>query len=135
MPALPWSERHPTDPGRDYVAMASRLPLKRYRSVPGFLRDTLAIRRQLGHADGLVGYGLNADLFHKTFLTFSVWEDRPSLETFAGSDPHRTIIQRLAPRMGRTRFEFFAISGSRVPMPWPEVATRLTESPPAGETT
>ena len=45
MPALPWAQRQAVDPGRQYVAMASRLPLKRRRSIPGFLRDTLAIRR------------------------------------------------------------------------------------------
>jgi hypothetical protein len=28
--------------------MASRLPLRRRRSIPGFLRDAMAIRRQLG---------------------------------------------------------------------------------------
>ena len=47
MPALPWVQREAIDPNLTYVAMASRLPLNRYRSVPGFLRDTLAIRRQL----------------------------------------------------------------------------------------
>jgi hypothetical protein len=30
--------------------MASRLPLKRRRSIPGFLRDVLAISRQLARA-------------------------------------------------------------------------------------
>ena len=53
MPALPWLERQPIDPQRQYVAMASRLPLKSYRFIPGFMRDTMRIRRQLGQAAGL----------------------------------------------------------------------------------
>jgi hypothetical protein len=47
MAALPWAQAQTIDPNREYVAMASRLPLKAYRFVPGFLRDTLRIRCQL----------------------------------------------------------------------------------------
>jgi len=62
MPALPWTQRREVDRGRTYLAMASRLPLKRSRSIPGFLRDAMAIRRQLARADGMVGYALDAEL-------------------------------------------------------------------------
>src|ERR1041385_4082581 len=95
MPALPWALRRPVEPGRTYVAMASRLPLKRRRSIPGFLRDARAIRRQLARADGMVGYALDAELARKTFWTFSVWEDQASLDDFASSDPHRRITRRV----------------------------------------
>ena len=125
MPPLPWTQRQPVDPGRTYVAMASRLPLKRRRSIPGFLRDTLAIRRQLARAGGLVGYALDAELTRKTFWTFSVWEDRASLDAFASSDPHRAIIRRLRPLMGPTRFEFFEVPGSDLPMTWDQMRAPL----------
>ncbi len=121
MPAFPWSERRPVDPQRQYAAMASRLPLRRYRSIPGFLGDTLRIRRQLASAPGLVGYALDAELMAKTFWTFSLWEDRGDLDTFARSEPHRLIISRLRPRMGETRFEFFSVSGSELPMKWDQM--------------
>ena len=62
MPALPWVGRQDIDPDRDYVVMASRLPLKAHRYIPGFLRDTLRIRRQLARTEGLVAYALNAQL-------------------------------------------------------------------------
>ena len=88
MPALPWVQRQAVEPERRYLAMASRLPLKAYRSVPGFMRDTLRIRRQLARSEGLVGYGLNAQLARKTFWTFSVWDDRARLASFAAADPH-----------------------------------------------
>jgi hypothetical protein len=52
MPALPWTQRQAVDPGRTYLAMASRLPLRRRRSIPGFLRDAMAIRRQLAPGSG-----------------------------------------------------------------------------------
>ena len=122
MPALPWVERQAIDPDREYVAMASRLPLRHYRSVPGFLRDTLAIRRQLAGTGGLVGYALNAELARKRFWTFSIWEDRESLNAFAAADPHRRIIRRLAPLMGQTRFEFFPVTGAQLPMTWDQMS-------------
>src|SRR3984893_7536817 len=89
MPALPWTRRHAVDPGRTYLAMASRLPLRRRRSIPGFVRDAVAIRRQLARADGLVGYALDAELGRKTFWTFSVWEDQAARDALAASHPHR----------------------------------------------
>jgi hypothetical protein len=118
MAALPWVQRQAVAPEREYVAMASRLPLKGYRSIPGFLLDTLRIRRQLARTDGLVGYGLNAQPASKTFWTFSVWADRQSLEAFAAAEPHRAVIQRLRPRMGETRFEFFTVAGAEIPTTW-----------------
>lgn len=130
MPALPWVERQAIDPDREYVAMASRLPLKHYRSVPGFLRDTLAIRRQLAVTSGLVGYGLNAELARKRFWTFSIWEDRESLNAFAAADPHRRIIRRLAPLMGQTRFEFFPVTGSQLPMTWDQMSAPVRDAGP-----
>ena len=131
MPALPWAQRGAVEPDRTYVAMASCLPLKRHRSIPGFLRDTLAIRRQLARASGMVGYALDAELARKTFWTFSVWEDRASLDAFASSDPHQAIIRRLRPRMGPTRFEFFHVRGSDLPMTWNQMKApvRGTQTP------
>jgi quinol monooxygenase YgiN len=134
MPALPWAQRRAVEPGRTYVAMASRLPLKRRRSIPGFLRDALAIRRQLARADGMVAYALDAELARKTFWTFSVWEDQASLDAFASSDPHRAIIRRLRPLMGPTRFEFFQIPGSDLPLTWDQMKAPVRGTQPPGST-
>jgi len=120
MPAFSWTSHEPVNPDRTYVVMASRLPLRRSRSVPGFLRDTLAIRRQLRSADGLVGYALDADLLRHTFWTFSVWRDGDALDAFAASDPHRQIIARLRPLMGETRFSTSTMVGSAIPSTWPQ---------------
>src|ERR1700756_40618 len=104
IPALPWTPRQAVDTGRASLGRAARVPLKRRRSILGFLRDALAIRRQLARAHGMVGYALDAELARKTFWTFSVWEDQASLDAFAASDPHRAITRRLRPVVGRTRF-------------------------------
>jgi hypothetical protein len=118
MPALPWVQHRAVDRDHQYVAMASRLPLASYRFIPGFLRDTLRIRRQLDRAQGLVGYGLNAQLARKTFWTFSVWTDQQSLDAFASADPHHRIIQRVRPRMNESRFQFFGVAGDDLPWSW-----------------
>ena len=120
MPALPWVQRQPVEPDRRYVVMASRLPLRSYRFIPGFLADTLRLRRQLAGANGLVGYALNAQLTAKTFWTYSVWVDRESLEAFAAAEPHRRITQRLRPRMEETRFDFVTVPGADVARTWEE---------------
>lgn len=125
MPALPWAALQPIDPQRRYAVMASRLPLRRYRSIPGFLRDTMAIRRQLAGASGLAGYALDADLAGKTFWTFSAWQDQASLDAFAASEPRREITRKLAARMAPTRFEFFELAGSGLPLPWEQVKARV----------
>lgn len=134
MPALPWAQHQVVEPDRTYVAMASRLPLKRHRSIPGFLRDTLAIRRQLGRASGMVGYALDAELARKTFWTFSVWEDRASLDAFASSAPHQVMIRRLRPLMGPTRFEFFQVRGSDLPMTWNQMKAPVQDTPTTDST-
>lgn len=118
MPALPWVSRDEIDAEIDYVVMASHLPLRRHREVPGFLRDTLAIRKQLAATPGLVGYGLKADIMHKEFWTYSVWRDEPSLQGFARSEPHRQIMSRLRPRMGETRFVTTVVKGGDVATEW-----------------
>ena len=125
MPALPWVSREPIDPDVTYIAMASRLPLRHYRSIPGFLWDAIAIRRQLATAPGLVGYALDAQLSKRTFWTFSVWKDRAELDAFAAANPHEAIITRLRPLLGETRFEFFPLPGKDLPMTWQQMKAPL----------
>lgn len=125
MVALKWVEREAPDPEVTYAAMASRLPLRRYRSVPGFLRDALAIRRQLAGAPGLVGYALDAELGARTFWTYSVWREREDLDAFAASDPHRKIIARLRPLMDQSRFEFLPLAGKELPLTWQQMKEPL----------
>jgi hypothetical protein len=131
MPALPWKMLQPVDADRQYVAMASYLPLRAHRSIPRFLLDTLRVRSQLAYTPGLLGYALNAQLGLKTFWTVSVWVDEASLSEFAAADPHQRLIRRLQPKMARSRFEFFPIRGRELPLGWDEVRRRLAAGTPA----
>jgi hypothetical protein len=129
MAQFPWKQRTQVAPGRCYTVVVSKLPLKHRRSIPGFMRDTLAIRRQLRSAPGLIGYSLLAKLTNKTFWTFSAWENRDRLDEFAGSSPHSQIIQGLRPKMDKPIFKFVDdVDGSQLPWGWAEVKRQLQEN-------
>jgi hypothetical protein len=118
VPAIPWSSRADVGSATEVVVMASRLPLKQHRSIPGFLSATMKIRGQLGHTDGLIGFALDADLVHAVFWTVSAWQSREALDRFAGQDPHRTIIATIRPRMAPTTFAFWSHPADQLPVAW-----------------
>lgn len=128
MPALPWSEQSPVEPDRDYLVMASRLPLARYRDIPAFLRGTLAIRRQLATAEGLVGYALDARLLSKTFWTLSVWRDEQALRAFAAARPHSDVVRSTRPHMRPTTFVTWTEPSDEVPVSWQRARQRIAEN-------
>jgi heme-degrading monooxygenase HmoA len=128
MPALPWTTFSPPDPGREYRVMASRLPLARYRDIPAFLRATMAIRAQLAHASGLIGYSLDAHLARKTFFTVSAWDSQDALDAFSHADPHRSRVSAIRPRMRPTTFTFWAVPGADLPISWAEARRRIADT-------
>jgi len=128
MPALPWKTFVPPDPGREYVVMASRLPLARYRDLPVFLSATTAIRSQLGRADGLIGYSLDAHLAGKTFYTVSAWDSQQALDAFSRADPHRSRVSVIRPRMRPTTFTFWTVRGTGLPISWTEARRRIADA-------
>jgi heme-degrading monooxygenase HmoA len=125
MPALPWTSIRTPEADRTYTGFATRLPLTSYRYIPGFLRDTSKIRRQLPAAAGLVGYALLAELGAKTFWTASVWEEEAALRAFAGAEPHRSITRRTPGRMGQSVFRTFEVAGRDLPLTWPGSKVRF----------
>jgi heme-degrading monooxygenase HmoA len=125
MPALPWTTISTPDPNRTYTGFATKLPLTSHRYVPGFLRDTMKVRRPLASSPGLVGYSLLAELRAKTFWTVSVWDDEASLRAFAGADPHIAIMRRQPARMGQSAFRTFEVAGRELPLTWPATKDRL----------
>ena len=88
----------------------------------------MAIRRQLGGTDGLIGYALDANLLHKTFWTVSAWSDREALAAFNRADPHRGAVIAIRPAMARTTFVTWTCEGTDLPIRWEEVRRRINES-------
>jgi hypothetical protein len=126
MPAFPWKTFLAPEPGREYLALLSFLPLKHYRTVPKFFWLTIQTQRQLSQSKGLIGYSLLAQPLRRTFWTLSVWQDQQSLMDFVRQIPHSRIMQSLAPHMGKTQFVQWKLPATAVPPAWNDALTRLT---------
>jgi hypothetical protein len=127
MPPLPWTRVSTVAPDTPCTVMATRLPLRSYRSIPRFLLWTLRIRRQLAGSPGLVGYSLDAHLLRKTFWTVSAWTGRPELGRFNRSDPHAAATESIRPLMGTTTFLTWTCAAGELPVRWDEARRRVAE--------
>jgi hypothetical protein len=112
MPDLPWTSRSQLEPGPEYLVMASHLPLRRVSSTVRFFRAVSAVRKQLAHTDGLVGYTLRARPLARDYWTLSVWKDQAALRQFMGTSPHVEIMTSLKPHMGPTKFIYWSITAA-----------------------
>lgn len=123
-----WKSLAPADSEREYFALLSYLPLKRYRAVPKFLRYTLQIEGQLRSSRGLLGYSLQAQLMSRRFWTLSVWEDEGAMMEFVYKLPHSEVMTKLAPEMEQAKFTRWQIQGDDLPPDWNEAKKRMAGS-------
>jgi hypothetical protein len=128
MPALPWTSGGPVAPTAEITVIASRLPLRSHRHIPGFLCWTWQIRRQLAQTGGLVGYALDAQLIRKTFWTVSAWESQRALGNFNRASPHSHAIAAIRPQMDQTTFVTWTTTAEHLPISWQEVRSRIEEA-------
>lgn len=97
IPDLEWNaETAPPGPGHVEVTF---LHLRRLRDVPGFLRDSMAIRKQVMASPGARCLRMRAQPLARRFHTVSWWDDEAALREFVRTDPHRTAIRRWAAEM------------------------------------
>jgi hypothetical protein len=128
MPTTPWIRISSPQPGREYLALISYLPVRHFRGIPSFFRFTFQIQHQLKTAAGLIGYALDARPFSRKFWTLSVWEDQQALDHFVRQIPHGQIMQAMAPHMGKTQFAQWAVSHADIPLDWPSAKAHLSQS-------
>lgn len=120
----PWKTIAPADPSREYLALLSYLPLKRYRMVPRFPQFTFQIQRQLSDSPGAIGYSLRMTPFTRNFWTLSAWRDENALLDFVRKIPHSEAMKALIPHMGPTKFTRWKVPGSALPLLWDEAMQR-----------
>lgn len=118
MPPVPWKRITVPNGISEYLALLSFLPLKHYRTIPLFFWLTFQTQRQLSHAQGLIGYSLQAQPLRRQFWTLSAWEDQQALMQFVREAPHGKIMQMLAPHMGKTQFVQWKVKASDIPLNW-----------------
>lgn len=122
---IPWKSFAAPRDDKEYVALLSFLPLKRYRKMPKFAGLTMETIGQLAKSHGLIGYSLGAELLRKRFWTLSAWEDQQALMDFVEQIPHSRIMQELAPHMGKTQFARWTVRASEIPIPWARALEHL----------
>ena len=121
----PWKSFKSLEPNRDYVVLASSIPPLSRSSTGRLFRGAGAVRKQLAHTEGVVGFSLLARPLRKQYATLSVWADEQALARFTDHSPHRELMTQLAPEMGPTKFVRWTISGSDGRPSWREALARL----------
>jgi len=118
MPSNPWVTIRKPEPGREYIALLSFLPLKRLSALLEFLGYVRRIQAQLKQTPGVVGYSLYARPFQMKFWTLSVWESEAALMDFVDERPHSDVMTALQGKMGETRFIQWKMVGLQYPPSW-----------------
>jgi hypothetical protein len=121
---IPWKALAPVEPGREYIALLSYLPLKRYSNLPMFFRFTSQINAQLRATQGAIGYSMRAKIFTRRFWTLSVWDSDKALMEFVAKVPHNEAMQKIAPHMDKTNFWRWKLSSSEIPPRWDDAMRR-----------
>ena len=127
----PWIMFGPPDKNREYFALLSSLPLNKYRAIPGFLRFSSQIQKQLRATPGVIGYSLRAKLLSRNFWTLSAWADEKALADFVAKIPHERAMQAMTPHMGPTKFTKWRVLGSALPLQWEEAMQRSKKEGPS----
>jgi hypothetical protein len=127
----PWIMFGTPDKNREYFALLSSLPLNKYRAIPGFLRFSSQIQKQLRATPGVIGYSLRAKLLSRNFWTLSAWADEKALTDFVAKIPHEQAMQAMMPHMGPTKFTKWKVLGSALPLQWEEAMQRSKKEGPS----
>src|SRR5260370_8186710 len=93
----PWIKFATPDTSREYLALLSYLPLKKYRPIPTFLRYLFQIQRQLRATPGVIGYSLRPKVLSRNFCTLSAWSDAETLMALVPKLPHAQPMKALIP--------------------------------------
>src|SRR4028119_2516103 len=127
MPALPWKSFVAPERDKEYTALVSFLPLKKFRALPKFMRYTFQTQRQLAASEGLIGYSMDANVLGKEFWTLSAGADAVALRRFVHRAPHEEIMRDPLPDMRQTEFVQWKAKGSSVPPDWDAAKERVRE--------
>jgi len=116
MLTLPWAPgRAAAQPTGAVVVLASRLELRSFWPILGFLRAAISVRRQVLDSPGALGVSLVAEPTRKTFWTLSAWVDQTALDAFVGKAPHHAVMTHYGPDLASSAFATFTIRPSEVP--------------------
>jgi hypothetical protein len=110
MITVPWIARQKTT-GTVETVMASRLQLTSRASVPQFLYLALGAYLQVLRTPGVAGAGLKAEPLKGRFWTLSSWTEKDAIGAYSTSEPHRSTVGKLKPKMAGSRFLVYQMTG------------------------
>jgi hypothetical protein len=109
---------------RQYLHVATFLPVKRFRDIIPFVRLAQRAKRQAETAPGHIASALRASFFKRHFGTISVWTDRRSMADYVHAPPHSTAISRMAKWAADGACFAEWMSATQV-IDWPDALERL----------
>ena len=101
----------------------TRLRVRKWRYLPGFLWYTFRSQRQAGSLPGNVSIALLADA-HRTFWTCSVWRDQTDLRGLMTGGPHMKVMRHLPEWCDEAALVRWQQDTAEPPS-WPEAHRRL----------
>jgi hypothetical protein len=140
MATLPWTKTDThtnhidadADGDGEVIVLGSRLELRRFRDIPGFLRAAMRIRKQVHTSPGAYGVSLIAQPARKTFWTLSAWADETTLQQFVRTAPHVGVMSRYHDRLDHATFTTWTHPAGALPAArsnakalWNDARTRL----------
>ncbi len=139
MPISPWTTAVQPEPGAEAIVLGTRLELRSYRHIPGFLRAAMRVRRQVQGSERAFGVSLLAQPLRKTFWTLSAWSDQGALDRFVRTSPHIEVMARYHDRLREASFTTWPRSAGELPRAnsnakelWREAKARLATSTTEG---
>jgi heme-degrading monooxygenase HmoA len=129
---LPWSTAGAPSAGQDACVMASRFELTSAWRSPAFLAQAVRAWQQARRSPGVFGVTLRAQLLRRTYWTLSAWADQAALNTFARTEPHRTIMRRVRPWAKTATFRFWTVPADKLTPAelWAEAERRINAPEP-----
>jgi len=111
-------------PDGEFFAVATYLPLKNHSQVMPALKLSSLVEDDLRSSYGLIKYGLRASLPAKRLWTYSLWESRSAISTFAGKGPHAEA-KKMFSLWGTQQVKIVEFSATSDGLGWPTVHEHL----------
>ena len=110
--------------GKEFLCVATYLPVRRWRHLLPFLRMTSKVMNQLKKSEGAIRYTVKADFPKKRFWTLSIWSSKDALRRFVMSEPHATAVRKFSEWAGEGA-AFVEWSSATDLIGWNEALQRL----------
>ena len=113
--------------GSQVYFSATYIPIRSYRFLLPFFRNSARVEKQARASAGLIEYQLQADPLNRRFWTVSLWTDPNLMADFVKTDPHSTTV-RLFPEWAADGYGSTRWIADHAKIDWREVERHLREA-------